>query len=391
MPRLGRNEGVVHALEVDFDEFWCGFFCCKLERSEQSEGTVGSDVDGNIRGISVYKVMLNIRELAHLAKVSPSAVSLALRGKSGVSDKTRAHIVKIAEQHGYRPNPMVSALMTQAGTRRRRRLESIIGFLTTMDVDHYPQHSTPYLYHTGIKRAAELAGYVIEPFTFTTFDKKVPLARMLEARQIHGLILHLMQDEFERLNLDRSRYAFVSVGTPTKQREVDFVCNDHGHTMRLAILKLWELGYRRLGLALDGRRPEHVESTILMALLEWQFRQTEGSILPLVTTDWSPSTLLEWYKREKPDAIICSDHLAIQWLQKAGINIPEGVAFAHLDIDPRWQDIAGVNQCNEEVGAATMDLLISQLNGNRFGLPKHPRTVTIQGLWQDGRTAPPKR
>lgn len=334
--------------------------------------------------------MLNIRELASLAGVSPSAVSLALRGRAGVSEQTRSHILKIANEQGYRPNPMVSALMSQTGTRRRRRLESIIGLLTTMDIDHYPLHSTPHLYYKGIKRAAALAGYVIEPFTFETFSKEVPLERMLKTRQIRGLILHLMRDDFEQLDLDRSKYAFVSVGTPMKKREVDFVCNDHGHTMRLAILKLWEHGYRRLGLALDGRRPEHVESTILMSLLEWQYRQTEGRTQPLITTNWCGRSLYQWYKRERPDAIICSDHLAIQWLRDAGVNIPGDVAFAHLDIDPRWKDIAGVNQCNEEVGTATMDLLISLLNGNRFGLPKHPRTVTIQGIWQNGGTAPPK-
>jgi hypothetical protein len=38
-----------------------------------------------------------------------------------------------------------------------------------------------------------------------------------------------------------------------------------------------------------------------------------------------------------------------------------------------------------------MDLLISLLNGTRFGLPAHPRTVKLQGTWIDGATAPPRR
>jgi len=332
--------------------------------------------------------MLNIRELARLAGVSHGAASLALRGRPGVSAETRERVVRLAAQHGYRPNPMVTALMTQVGARQRRRVKSIIGLLSTMDMDHYPLHSNPRLFHEGINRAAHGAGYAVELFTFERFDAKVPLARMLKARCVQGLILDHMRDEFERLELDRSRFAFVALGVPMRNREVDFVCNDHGHTVRLTIQNLWRLGYRRLGLALDGRRPEHEESAILAAFLEWQYRQAGGKVIPLHTRNWSPSVLLAWYAREKPDAIISGDHLILDWLKKAKVDVPRDVAFAHLDLDLRWKGIAGVNECNDEVGAAAMDLLISLLNGNRFGLPEHPRTVKLQGSWIDGSTAP---
>lgn len=335
--------------------------------------------------------MLNIRELARLAGVSPGAASLALRGRPGVSEETRKRVASLAAKHGYRPNPMVTALMTQVGARQRRRVDSIIGLLTTLNVTRYPMHSTPRLFLNGINQAAGRAGYVVEPFTHGHFDEQVPLARMLNTRRIRGVILHEMQDEFVALTLDRSQFAFVAVGVPIVGLPVDFVCNDHRHSVSLALQNLRRLGYRRPGLALDGKRPEHAESGMLAAMLLAQFRDDAGDcITPLVTAEWSPQVLLEWYHHEKPDVILSSDHLALDWLRDGGVRVPREVGFAHMDVDPSWKGIAGVDQCNEEVGAATMDLLISLLNGNRFGLPKHPRTVKLQGSWVAGATAPPK-
>ncbi|EIQ01955.1 transcriptional regulator [Opitutaceae bacterium TAV1] len=360
--------------------------------------------------------MLNIRELARLAKVSPGAASLALRGRPGVSEETRQRVARIAAEHGYRPNPMVTALMSQVGTRLRRRVESIVGILSYMDLAHYPVHSTPHLYLQGINRAAEGAGYLVENFTLslTAGEEPAPLSRMLDARCIRGLLLHIKPEDFDQLAIDKNRFAFVALGVPINAGAVDFVCNDHSHSVQLAVQNLLRLGYRRIGLALDGKRPEHAASAMLAAMLAWQFRAVPvdspvggKSIPPLVGADWSPATLIAWYRREKPDAIICSDHLALDWLRDAGIRIPDdgrdsrpggkrngrrdGVAFAHIDLDPGWKGIAGIDQCNDQVGAAAMDLLISLLNANRYGLPAHPRTVKLQGEWHDGATAPPVR
>lgn len=47
---------------------------------------------------------ITIRELAKIANVSPATVSIVLNGKRGVSEETRAHVLKIAEQHHYISN-----------------------------------------------------------------------------------------------------------------------------------------------------------------------------------------------------------------------------------------------------------------------------------------------
>ena len=45
------------------------------------------------------------REIAKLAGVSPSAVSIAMNGKPGISEETRARILDIARQFNYSTGP----------------------------------------------------------------------------------------------------------------------------------------------------------------------------------------------------------------------------------------------------------------------------------------------
>ena len=56
------------------------------------------------------KKKLTIRDVAEKAGVSISSVHIALSGKSGVSDSTRAYIRQVAETLGYQPNAYASKL-----------------------------------------------------------------------------------------------------------------------------------------------------------------------------------------------------------------------------------------------------------------------------------------
>ena len=50
------------------------------------------------------------KRLARLAGVSHTTVSLALRDHPRISPDVKKRILKLAEEHRYRPDPMLSAL-----------------------------------------------------------------------------------------------------------------------------------------------------------------------------------------------------------------------------------------------------------------------------------------
>ena len=78
------------------------------------------------------------------------------------------------------------------------------------------------------------------------------------------------------------------------------------------------------------------------------------------------------------------------WLREAGIAVPRQVASALLDWHGQYGDIAGADQNNALVGAAAVDILITQLRHNERGIPEHPRTTMIDSTWHDGATVPPR-
>jgi len=54
---------------------------------------------------------MNLRHLARLARLSPSAVSLALRDSPKISAATKAAVRRLAAQVGYRSDARVVAMM----------------------------------------------------------------------------------------------------------------------------------------------------------------------------------------------------------------------------------------------------------------------------------------
>ena len=65
----------------------------------------------------VQKSKVTIFDVAKASGVSSSAVSYALNGKSGVSDETRAKVLRVAHELGWKPNGAAQAL-AKAKTQR---------------------------------------------------------------------------------------------------------------------------------------------------------------------------------------------------------------------------------------------------------------------------------
>ena len=59
--------------------------------------------------MGVSKIKVTISDVARSAGVSNSAVSYALNGKPGVSQKTREKILRVAEAKGWKPNSAAKA------------------------------------------------------------------------------------------------------------------------------------------------------------------------------------------------------------------------------------------------------------------------------------------
>ena len=100
-----------------------------------------------------------MQQIADVVGCSRMAVSLALRNSPKISPATIARIRKVAEELGYRPNPMVSALMTQLRHGRTVKRPTTIAYVTAYPTeDGWRQPGLFTEFHTGAKKRAEAQG-----------------------------------------------------------------------------------------------------------------------------------------------------------------------------------------------------------------------------------------
>jgi LacI family transcriptional regulator len=115
--------------------------------------------------------------------------------------------------------------------------------------------------------------------------------------------------------------------------------------------------------------------------------------LPLFFADKiEREALLAWLRRQRPDAIVSTEPGVQMLVRRARGSDGERIGFAHLHLAASGlPDCSGIDQNNERVGAAAVDLVIEQLHGNSYGVPANPKTVLIEGRWMPGKTAPLRR
>src|SRR6201996_5015560 len=125
-----------------------------------------------------------MKTVAAKAGVSIMTVSRALRNQPNLPDKTRARIKRIAQEIGYRPNPLVSTLMAQLRGNRPHKDTPSICYVTAYP-DPNQWRKSPYnvsSFNGALARAEEL-GYRLEHFCLTesgmTFERA---SRVLRAQ-----------------------------------------------------------------------------------------------------------------------------------------------------------------------------------------------------------------
>ena len=73
---------------------------------------------------------MNLRQLARLAHLSPSAVSLALRDSPKISATTKKRVRELAEKHGYKLDAKLAALMSSLRRTSTPRQTACFGVIS---------------------------------------------------------------------------------------------------------------------------------------------------------------------------------------------------------------------------------------------------------------------
>ena len=190
----------------------------------------------------------NIIELAKLAGVSPGTVSRALTGKGTLSEKTRAKVVELARQHGFRLNQMASRLRTQR--------TGVVGVVFPLGHARHQHISDPFF----MTMLGALADQLTESGYDLMLSRVVPgdgewLDRIVDSGMLDGTIVIGQSDQVDTIERVAQRYAPMVVWG-----KVGFghctVGTDNAAGGQMAAEHLIGQGRRRLAFLGDVRGPE---------------------------------------------------------------------------------------------------------------------------------------
>jgi LacI family transcriptional regulator len=94
----------------------------------------------------------------------------------------------------------------------------------------------------------------------------------------------------------------------------------------------------------------------------------------------------KWFEENQPDVIFTLYHEVERWVRDLGLRVPEDVGLIQYEWRSDHAAWAGMDQRNDLVGAAAVDMLISMVHHNERGVPEHPRATLIGSHWVDGKT-----
>ena len=343
-------------------------------------------------------------QIAAKAGVAKSTVSMALKNDPRISAAQRERIQGIAESMGYQTNALLARLMAELRkTRKQKYVASLAAVsLAVKPLDIYRRIHNMNSWMTGFERRAEQLGYSIDHFWIGETDMRPErLARILEARNVQGVIFHGVWADHCVAEVREiwTKFPSVVIGVHLREPPLNFVLNDHYDSAVHACRKLAEAGYRRIGIVLDRWLDNVLEGRYISgyfaalghsasALPPLFLEQPEGAGRASEGTRLSLREQFEkWLRAHRPDACICVNSYLLEWLRDFGMSVPEKMGFALLDLPGEFKgEIAGMDPRSLETGMKTVDVLIAQIHRGEYGIPEIQCGTMIENTWAPGKT-----
>lgn len=322
---------------------------------------------------------MKMEDIARLAGVSKSAVSLALSGKPGIGAETRERIIAIAKEHGYLPKNR-NALRAQPS-----RTITFLAFANS-GIVHEQYYQQPFfreLIHY-IEERSRNKGYSLVFATVDIRSFEQDIRALAEEKRDDGIILL-------GTNLDKNQIGdiadllsspLVVLDTSFETLPVHFVQINNIMGAYQAGTHLVSLGHRHIGYIASNIRMRNFDDRrqgFHAALRDGGLEVDEASIFQVAPTILSSQEALKSQLtaylaagRTLPTAFFCEcDYIAIsaiKTLGELGFRIPEDVSVVGFDnisesviVSP---ELTTVHVDKERMAHMAVDLLIQSIEAD---------------------------
>ncbi|MDQ8185044.1 LacI family DNA-binding transcriptional regulator [Pelagicoccus sp. SDUM812002] len=326
-----------------------------------------------------------MKDVAKVAGVHQTTVSLALRNHPSLPQKTRDRIQKLANEMGYRPDPALSALVAYRQATKNQPSEQVIAWIINVkdDLRSSGLHVHRLLMEGAKERANEL-GYKLDIFWLgKEYKDSKSLNRVLKARGIQGVIFGAFDYHEEPFELDWDLFSCIKVNPLPEALPFDSVLCDQIDAVGQVVSELRRVGVERFGLAVSEFEEIHKRFTFA-AGFHTHRRQIapENWIPPFYfqhgaeyKEDVIPATL-EWARENKLQALI-SNWNNIEVVARKLNEEGQDCRFISLDADETTARHGGIHQDHRENGRRAVDMAVGQIKTFRRGKETSPSTTLV--------------
>ena len=351
--------------------------------------------------------------LADIAKADGThvtTVSLAMRNSPRLARETRLRIQNLAEKMGYRPDPTLQALVSYRKAVRKTVNPSVIAYLTNWTTRWGWKHATAHPdFYRGAEAAANAMGFKLEHFWAREPDLTYQrLDGILKARGIHGVIVASYSREYDDyLEFNWEHLSAVKIDYLPHRPVLHNVTNNQFAIVSMATREALKQGYARVGFVMHRGWDHSVDKGFSAGYLSVQQDIPEKDQIPALiypdkepVEDWinergdvppGKETFQAWWETHRPEVIVSKASFILPLLKELKIRVPRDVAYVDIFHDGQDDQIAGVAQNHETVGALAVEILAGRLYQNKYGLPQVPTTTHVDGSWYPGPSLPMKK
>ncbi len=316
---------------------------------------------------------LTISDIAKLANVSKSAVSIVLNNKKGVSEKTRTIVLETIKKHNYNPNQIAQSLAA-------KETKSIGLIIKEIDNPYFAKVMK------GVYDTCSEYGYsVLLGSSELSSDKESEIVDALMSKRVDGLLISPLQDAITNItyiaNLINNCFPLVILGKidSISANSVDI---DNAKAAQDAVSYLIELGHSRIayfaGPAHSGHAQKRMEG-YKQALIDNMIAIDNNLIVnvgPNTQDGYNAGKELFSRKANVPTAVFCYNDLVaiglLHALAELKIPVPSSVSvigFDNIDFGEYLKfPLTTIQMPAYEIGKAAAKLLIKQIANSQIYL-----------------------
>lgn len=340
--------------------------------------------------MSTSKKKVSYRDIARELGVTAMTVSLAMRNHPSIPDATRQRVRNTAERLGYRPDPKLVEIMQYMNRRKQLREYPVLCFLNIWKARTGWRKSI-YINRLFKAAAARANALGTELQEFWLCEKGMTARRMvdiLKTRNINGILLPPLPPFEEGLDFPFEKFCVVTTSYTAEAMGFNMVTNNRHQIIRLALQKVKEFGYKRIGLVIDQELDRRSNHDVHAHFMLFQSQQPTADHVDILYGDnFDSQRLAKWYHDQRPEVVLSMNNSVYDWLREAGLAVPQQVGFVSLSNSPDYPvGYSGVDERSDLVGAAAVDMLTAHLIRNEIGRPESRKLTLLEGSWLDGNT-----